>query len=115
MNLRVLVKVKNFCYLKLQEESEVPDDETINQMIARSEEEFEIYQVRKWSNKRCCFSFSLSLPVVVLPFGLGEYLIDKNGNLSLVFNFSQRMDIERRRQEVRVSDYMYRSFEFIKN
>lgn len=58
---------------------------------------------------------SLSLPVVVLPFELVEYLIDKNGNLSLVFNFSQRMDIERRRQEVRVSDYMYRSFVFIKN
>ena len=31
--------------LKSQEESEVPDDETINQMIARSEEEFEIFQV----------------------------------------------------------------------
>jgi len=34
--------------LKLQEESEVPDDETINQMIARSEEEFEVFQVRTW-------------------------------------------------------------------
>lgn len=30
----------------MQEESEVPDDETVNQMIARNEEEFEIYQVR---------------------------------------------------------------------
>ena len=28
-----------------QEESEVPDDETVNQMLARSEEEFELYQV----------------------------------------------------------------------
>ena len=28
-----------------QEEDEVPDDETINQMLARSEEEFDIYQV----------------------------------------------------------------------
>ena len=28
----------------MQEENEVPDDETVNQMIARSEEEFEIYQ-----------------------------------------------------------------------
>lgn len=31
--------------LYLQEESEVPDDETINQMIARTEEEFELFQV----------------------------------------------------------------------
>lgn len=29
----------------LQEEDEFPDDETINQMIARTEEEFETYQV----------------------------------------------------------------------
>ena len=29
-----------------QEESEVPDDETVNQMIARSESEFEKFQVR---------------------------------------------------------------------
>ena len=36
-----------------QEESEVPDDETVNQMIARTEEEFEIYQVY--------FSFTLIL------------------------------------------------------
>ena len=42
--------VLNFCYLKSQEESEVPDDETINQMIARSEEEFEIFQVRTCLN-----------------------------------------------------------------
>ena len=60
MNLCVLAEVKNFClYLKLQEESEVPDDETINQMIARSEEEFEVFQVRTWSNQLCCLSFSL--------------------------------------------------------
>jgi len=30
--------------LEEEEESEVPDDETVNQMIARNEEEFEIYQ-----------------------------------------------------------------------
>lgn len=29
-----------------EEEDEVPDDETINQMLARTEEEFEWYQVR---------------------------------------------------------------------
>ena len=31
------------------EEDEVPDDETINQMIARSEEEFEMYQVGQFT------------------------------------------------------------------
>ena len=31
--------------LLFQEEDEVPDDETINQMIARSEDEFNIFQV----------------------------------------------------------------------
>ena len=31
-----------------QEEDEVPDDETVNQMIARSEEEFEQFMVRTW-------------------------------------------------------------------
>ena len=30
---------------QFQEESEVPDDETVNQMIARTEDEFEMYQV----------------------------------------------------------------------
>lgn len=34
-----------------QDEDEVPDDETINQMIARTEEEFEIFQV---SFLYCC-------------------------------------------------------------
>ena len=40
----------NFCFFfskqqQQQEESEVPDDETVNQMIARSEAEFEMFQV----------------------------------------------------------------------
>lgn len=34
----------HYSHCSPQEENEVPDDETINQMIARSEEEFEIYQ-----------------------------------------------------------------------
>ena len=55
----------NFCYLKSQEESEVPDDETINQMIARSEEEFEIFQVRTCLNNICYMN--LCLFVLVLP------------------------------------------------
>lgn len=32
------------CNLFLQEENEVPDDETVNQMVARSEQEFELFQ-----------------------------------------------------------------------
>ena len=55
----------DFCYLKSQEESEVPDDETINQMIARSEEEFEIFQVTTCLNN-ICYMY-LSLFVLVLP------------------------------------------------
>lgn len=33
------------CFCCPQEEDEVPDDETVNQMIARSEEEFELFMV----------------------------------------------------------------------
>lgn len=33
------------CNTCQQEEDEVPDDETVNQMIARSEEEFEQFMV----------------------------------------------------------------------
>jgi len=39
-------------YFFLQEENEVPDDETINQMIARSEEEFETYQKMDLERRR---------------------------------------------------------------
>lgn len=35
----------SLCLIRLQEEDEVPDDETVNQMIARSEEEFEQFMV----------------------------------------------------------------------
>ena len=31
-----------------EEEQEVPDDEQINRMIARNEDEFELYQVCVW-------------------------------------------------------------------
>lgn len=34
-----------YCVICLQEEDEVPDDETVNQMIARSEDEFEQFMV----------------------------------------------------------------------
>lgn len=33
------------CFRPGQDEDEVPDDETINQMLARTEEEFDLYQV----------------------------------------------------------------------
>ena len=33
-----------------QEEDEVPDDETLNQMIARNEDEFELFMVSFWSS-----------------------------------------------------------------
>lgn len=33
-----------FLLVILQEEDEAPDDETVNQMIARGEDEFEIFQ-----------------------------------------------------------------------
>lgn len=36
------------CVCCFQEEDEVPDDETVNQMIARSEEEFEQFMVSLW-------------------------------------------------------------------
>lgn len=43
MNLSLVVTDTNLiCF---QEEDEVPDDETVNQMIARSEEEFEQFMV----------------------------------------------------------------------
>lgn len=36
-----------FFQMQSQEEDEVPDDETLNQMIARNEDEFELFMVRK--------------------------------------------------------------------
>lgn len=36
-------------FLQFQDEDEVPDDETLNQMIARNEDEFELYMVLKKS------------------------------------------------------------------
>ena len=47
-----------------QEESEVPDDETVNQMLARSEEEFELYQVFAQINIFFSWWFSLASPMV---------------------------------------------------
>ena len=36
----------------LQEENEVPDDETVNQMVARSEAEFELFQKMDLERRR---------------------------------------------------------------
>lgn len=54
----------------LQEEDEVPDDETLNQMIARHEEEFELFMVsasyyNKNSEARFLFFNSLESECVV--------------------------------------------------
>lgn len=43
----VKTKTVSWCFSKLQEEDEIPDDETLNQMIARNEDEFELFMVRK--------------------------------------------------------------------
>lgn len=37
------------CVCCIQEEDEVPDDETVNQMIARSEEEFDQFMVSDYT------------------------------------------------------------------
>lgn len=38
----------SYFQIEFQEEDEVPDDETLNQMIARNEDEFELFMVRKY-------------------------------------------------------------------
>lgn len=40
------------CVCCIQEEDEVPDDETVNQMIARSEEEFDQFMVSVYIPKQ---------------------------------------------------------------
>lgn len=40
-----LMRRSLICVCCIQEEDEVPDDETVNQMIARSEEEFDQFMV----------------------------------------------------------------------
>lgn len=42
-----ILRSQLFDALQFQEEDEVPDDETLNQMIARNEDEFELYMVLK--------------------------------------------------------------------
>lgn len=39
------------CVCCIQEEDEVPDDETVNQMIARSEEEFDQFMASVFNSK----------------------------------------------------------------
>lgn len=78
------------CCIRLflrQEEDEVPDDETVNQMIARSEDEFDQFMV--------CFHF-LSLVFAVTNSDHGLIQINSNVSVSV-----QRMDLDRRREEAR--------------
>lgn len=57
------------CVCCIQEEDEVPDDETVNQMIARSEEEFEQFMVNR-SDSTSAVSFSFFLHLVSSALGL---------------------------------------------
>lgn len=41
-----------FFFCLIQEENEVPDDETVNQMVARSESEFELFQKMDLERRR---------------------------------------------------------------
>ena len=44
-SVSLLMVCSPMCFCCIQEEDEVPDDETVNQMIARSEEEFDQFMV----------------------------------------------------------------------
>lgn len=50
-----ILRSQLFDPLQFQEEDEVPDDETLNQMIARNEDEFELYMVFKKKIKHYLF------------------------------------------------------------
>lgn len=57
------------CACCVQEEDEVPDDETVNQMIARSEEEFDQFMVSvRRLNYSSCRRNSSPYLFVTLPF-----------------------------------------------
>lgn len=51
-----ILRSQLFDALQFQEEDEVPDDETLNQMIARNEDEFELYMVLKKKSDIACLS-----------------------------------------------------------
>lgn len=63
----------------LQEEDEVPDDETLNQMIARNEDEFELYMV---SNAHLSVSCHCCLNDRVCPFARSDRQHLSAGNVS---------------------------------
>lgn len=54
-------------FFYMQEEDEVPDDETVNQMIARSEEEFDQFMVNTHSAQSWPTAFSLQ-PLFLIEF-----------------------------------------------
>lgn len=47
-----LMRCSPMCVCCTQEEDEVPDDETVNQMIARSEEEFDQFMVSNFKTAK---------------------------------------------------------------
>lgn len=66
----------------MQEEDEVPDDETVNQMIARSEEEFDQFMVSVCVLKICYSSYKSS-PTALTPPKSSRYVF-----VALPFFFS---------------------------
>lgn len=70
------------CFSCPQEEDEVPDDETVNQMIARSEEEFELFMV----------SINVDPSDLTFVFPFPTFMLCSS---------PQRMDLDRRREEAR--------------
>lgn len=87
MNLSLVVT--DTYLICLQEEDEVPDDETVNQMIARSEEEFEQFMVSP-------------SPISITRCSVSLYCDSFNPLLfPLLFCLPQRMDLDRRREEAR--------------
>lgn len=66
MNEMILLLFRKFrAESEDDDEDEVPDDETINQMIARSEEEFDLFQVIRFIFLRI-FNFTFALRLCTL-------------------------------------------------
>ncbi|KHN77777.1 Transcription activator BRG1 [Toxocara canis] len=102
------------------EENEVPDDETINQMVARSEEEFDLFQKMDIERRRQEAAEYRRKPRLIeddeIPEGIikasqhfieeekephkDKFIIEPIGRRHRKeVDYSQKMDIERRRQE----------------
>jgi len=91
-----------------EEEDEVPDDETINQMLARSEEEFEIYQNIDFERRRDEIKTGNRLPRLIEADELPAWLV-KNEEEVERLTFEEEEDKmfgrgSRQRKEVDYSD-----------